>query len=321
MNLSSVTSIVNLIHLMTSQRQNNTAMRQPFLPKILKLLTFCAISISPIFAEATFHRKVNFIKDGEKEIKHGAFLEGRGDQPLISGHYDRDRKHGLWKTWHSNGKLSKEQHFDLDTPINTEKHWSSNGNLIYVVSYVGGKKDGIEKTWHSSGNVLAEVTHWDKGSREGPYQEWHPNGQEKLRLTYRFNQRHGVLLSWNEKGEKTEESLYQHGVHLKIHLVSEKYNNGNMKMAYSYYKDGSSQEIRHGRFNKWFPNGENWIQSEYVHGELHGLWQYGKIDGLHCRQENYVKGKKHGVFKWFHQGVLTKEQSWRNGEMVSQREF
>jgi len=271
--------------------------------------------------ETTFHREMHFLKEDQKEVKHGLFQEGFGERLLIRGNYDRDRKQGLWETWHGNGALAKEQHFELNSPVNTEKHWASNGNLIYQVSYVGGKKDGVEKSWHPSGNVLAQITHWNKGSKEGPHQMWYPNSQEKLRCSFRFDQRHGQVMAWNQKGEVTEESLYQHGVHLKTHLVSEKYNNGNMKLAYAYYQDNSGQEIRHGQFNKWFPNGESWIQCEYVHGEIEGLWQYGKVDGLHCRQEQYLKGKKHGVFKWFHQGALTKEQVWRNGEMVSERKF
>jgi uncharacterized protein len=273
----------------------------------------------PLLGERLFSSKMSFFREGGKKIMHGPFQESVEERLLVRGNYDRDRKHGLWETWHSNGQLSSQKHFNLNTPINTEKHWASSGNLIYQISYLGGKKDGAEKSWFPSGNLLKEITHWDKGSKEGPHQKWHPNGQEMLRCSFRFDQKHGEVLAWNLKGEKTEESLFQHGVFLKLHIESEKYNNGNMKLAYSFYKDAAGQEIRHGRFNKWFPNGESWIQCEYIHGELEGLWQYGKIDGLHCRQEHYIKGKKHGIFKWFHQGALTKEQVWRDGEMQSER--
>jgi antitoxin component YwqK of YwqJK toxin-antitoxin module len=73
--------------------------------------------------------------------------------------------------------------------------------------------------------------------------------------------------------------------------------------------------------NKWFPNGETWLKCNYVHGKLDGLWQYGKLDGLNCRQEQYSMGVKDGPSREFHLGELIKEEIWKDGVLIHKKEL
>lgn len=287
---------------------------------MIRFFLFLSLCL-PLWAQEQLIRiDASYLEIEGKRVEHGPYREWAGGVLVASGNHHRGKAHGSWFRYHPEGQLASKLIFDQGRQIEKEERWAPNGTRTYHVIFTDKGKDGLEEAWHPSGQRKLAI-HWKQGSREGPSQSWFENGQEERRATYRFNQLHGDLVEWNTKGEVIRKAFYQHGTHLVIKFHSEKYNNGNMKLAYSYYKDFEGEEVKHGLFNKWFPNGENWIQCEYVHGQLDGLWQYGKKDGLHCRQESWKMGVKDGLFLWLHQGKPVKEQVWREGELVKTVEY
>jgi antitoxin component YwqK of YwqJK toxin-antitoxin module len=260
-----------------------------------------------------------YILEGQ-EVYHGSYRESSNEKLLATGNYHHGHKEGLWESWHENGLPKHQQFWSSGNKDGMHRAWYSSGNLNTKVLFKQNSKDGFEEIFYENGERQS-YSQWEQGIKNGPHQEWHSNGQEALRCMYVHGQLDGPLKKWNPKGELILEEIYQNGTVRKLLLSSEKYNNGNMKLAYSYYFDDLKQEIKHGRFNKWFPNGENWIQCDYVHGKIHGIWQYGKLDGLHCRQESYDMGVKHGIFKWYHQGELVKEEIWKMGKKVNIKNY
>ena len=284
--------------------------------------SFAPSSVTPLEEAPTgvYHRELSFYHVQGKEVLHGAFRESMGERLLTSGNYVRGNKDGLWEEWHVSGLPKSNQLWRAGARHGLYREWYASGNLMAKVLYEDGKKQGSEELWYEQGERKSYTT-WQAGVRHGAHQEWHLNGQETLRCLYEHGQLNGPLKRWNENGEVILEEIYQNGSQRKILLSSEKYNNDTMKVAYSYYLDDLKQEVRHGRFSKWFPNGEIWIQCDYVHGKIDGIWQYGKLDGLHCRQESYQMGVKHGPFKWYHQGKLIREEIWRDGEKIQIKEY
>ena len=51
---------------------------------------------------------------------------------------------------------------------------------------------------------------WD-GKREGPYTEWHENGQKMREATYKDGKREGPSTWWYENGQKMREATYKDG--------------------------------------------------------------------------------------------------------------
>lgn len=47
----------------------------------------------------------------------------------INAYFENERREGIWKTYHENGKLHREQIWKNDQPI-AEKCWDENGNSI-----------------------------------------------------------------------------------------------------------------------------------------------------------------------------------------------
>lgn len=279
-----------------------------------------SVVAAPLEMPGLMRRELSFYRVADREVLHGPYRESMGEKLLVDGNYRDGLKDGQWEEWHENGIPKSSQLWEKGSPQGWLRTYHPSGNLKLKVEFENGKKKGFEESWYDNGDRKS-YTSWLDGIKHGPHQQWFENGQEALRCMYERGDLNGPYKKWNEAGELILEEIYQLGVQRKILLASEKYNNGNMKVAFSYYLDDQRQEVKHGKFNKWFPNGEIWIQCTYVHGTLDGLWQYGKLDGLHCRQEQYVRGVKHGDFKFFHQGQLIKEERWREGEKIEVKEY
>lgn len=267
-----------------------------------------------------FERTLQYSLDQQgKEVLNGLFLEKYPNQKnRISGRYDWGKKTGRWQEWNAEGTLVLEENWKNGIAVGEHKSWHKNGKQASIKRYKDGLKHGRFETWYDNEQRKTRAE-WSDNILKGAYQEWHKNGQEKIRCLYVDGKIDGNWHEWNDKGILVHKKLFKKGVELVIHNYSEKYPSGSMKMAYSYYLNEDDQEVKHGPYNKWFPNGENWLKCEYHHDKLHGLWQYGKMEGLHCRQENYSYGKKDGRCVWYHQGKITREEFWENGKQISQK--
>lgn len=270
----------------------------------------------PLLHERTFQYRLD--QQGN-EIYHGLFTEKYPNKKTkISGQYDNGKKTGRWQQWNEQGALLTEENWEKGIAVGEHKTWHLNGKLASIKRYKQGLNHGRFESWYDNEQRKTRAE-WSDNVLKGAYQEWHKNGQEKIRCLYVDGKIDGLWNEWDEKGLLVHRKLYKKGVELVIHNYSEKYPSGSMKMAYSYYLNEHNEEVKHGPYNKWFPNGENWLKCEYHHDKLHGLWQYGKMEGLHCRQENYSYGKKDGRCVWYHQGKMTREEFWENGKQISQK--
>lgn len=259
-----------------------------------------------------------YLKDG-KEVKHGPYqLHNASGNVILKGKYEHGTKDGLWQTWYPNGIEKRREHHKMGMLEKELQTWHSNGNKASLTLFVAGRKHGLIETWHDNGNLKSK-SDWKHGRQHGESIEWHKNKSKKLEEHYLEGKRHGTFLEWDPEGKLVSQKTFQHGKELIILIKQEKYSNGHMKYAYSYYVDEKEQEIKHGKYQKWFPNGEPWIKCSYWYDKLHGLWQYGKKEGTHCRQEFYRYGKKHGEFLWWQQGEIVKKEIWIKGKLLQQQ--
>jgi len=268
------------------------------------------------------HKKeISFYKSGNLEIKHGPFkLINSENIILVSGNYLHDKKNGKWYAWHSNGNLAKEESFFNGSLNGYLLEWHSNGEKATKREFFKGNEHGVSHKWHDNTTLKEEIV-WRNGAKHGFAKAWFPSGNMHRKTFYKNHKIHGYSYEWNDLGKLNGQKFYINGRELKLHLRSDKYASGIMKLVYTYYIDKDNQEIKHGKYNKWFPNGEDWIQCRYFHDKIHGKWIYGKKEGLHSREEVWNFGIKHGSFKWWAQGKLIKTEEWYDGKRVSKKEY
>jgi uncharacterized protein len=287
------------------------------------IIVFICLSVFSIFAEEKrpLKKEYSFYLSGNAEVYHGTFnLFNFEGQCIVSGNYIDGKKIGRWMKWYTEGAPAKQENYVEGVLDGFVYEWHKNGEQSVKREFFKGREHGESNEWHSNGTMKSQLF-WRNGLLNGFAKAWHASGNMHKKTYYKKDDIHGYSYIWNNDGKLHRQQFFINGRELKLHSKSEKYGNGLMKLAYSYYIDKDNQEIKHGRYNKWFPNGENWIQCHYFHDKIHGKWAYGKKEGLHSREESWKFGVKHGVFKWFAQGKLVKTQEWRDGEKVSERKL
>lgn len=93
------------------------------------------------------------------------------------------------------------------------------------------------------------------------------------------------------------------------------YRNGNL-MREDNYLDGR----KHGRFAYWRENGMKWQEFNYLHGELHGASEIYYDNGILMESGLFVEGKRHGKFSYWNRDgsvvrVIWYDMGW-DGKMT-----
>jgi hypothetical protein len=141
-------------------------------------------------------------------FRHGPYVVTAPDGKVtMSGAWQDNQQHGVWRWWHPNGALRQEMNYEKGA-LKSLAVWDNAGRPLERSDasgatnwYPGGGK-------HMESRVLPggveEVTHWypngvmrlhDRtvnGPREGLSSEWFPNGQKKHEADYRA----GKLVGW-----------------------------------------------------------------------------------------------------------------------------
>ncbi len=107
-------------------------------------------------------------------------------------------------------------------------------------------------------------------------------------------------------------------MHAKSETIKKFYEDGTIKSATSY-KNGK----KNGSEHIYYPDGAI-LQSasKYVHGRLHGLQQKYNSSAMLIKEEDYKHGKLDGMSRYYKDGLLNKEITFRNGKVEGiYREF
>jgi uncharacterized protein len=269
----------------------------------------------------TYKKEYSFYKSSNIEVQHGSYqLFNSENTLLVSGNYNDGIKEGKWLAWHSNGNIAKQESFSKGIINGYLLEWHENSEKATKREFFKGNEHGVSHRWHDN-NTLKEEVIWRNGAKHGFAKAWFASGNMHKKTFYKNHEIHGYSYEWNDMGKLIGQKFFINGRELKLKLRSDKYASGIMKLAYTYYIDKDNQEIKHGKYNKWFPNGESWIECRYFHDKIHGKWVYGKREGLHSREEAWHFGVKHGTFIWWAQGKKIKTEEWYEGKRISLKEL
>jgi antitoxin component YwqK of YwqJK toxin-antitoxin module len=136
------------------------------------------------------------------------------DQLVEEGQYINNRKEGIWKAYHNNGKLKSE------------------------ITYVSGRPNGFSKFYYKSGLPNEEGT-WVNGKWDGNYKFYYENGQLSYDWNYVNGKREGVQLYLHENGNKMYEGAWKDG---QENGELKEYNRDGQLIAIKVFKPGGKMD-------------------------------------------------------------------------------
>jgi antitoxin component YwqK of YwqJK toxin-antitoxin module len=163
----------------------------------------------------------------------------------------------------------------IDVPVlecGTHQLRSKAGGLEQWCVDASDQNNGPSVVYFPNRTRLSEGA-YQNGVRSGMWQEWHSNGQLKMRGSYTKGQRASAWQWWDLGGR-----IYQEGA----------------------YIDGQ----QYGRWVVYFETGRVQSEGEYQAGEQHGFWNQWHENGRKSAEGSYELGmKKPGWKYWDVNGV------------------
>jgi len=191
-----------------------------------------------------------------------------------------------------------------------------------------GKQTGFWKVLRPDGSIDKTFTFNDQGEREGPAQEFYPNGQASLVLNYSKGKIDGPFTMYDECGNRTELRSFKAGdlngpyttyyangqVRYRANIEADKvegleeefYIDGAPEFSFNYAK-GQKQ----GAFTSWYPNKAVEKKGSYDNNTLHGTFTEYHANGTVLETGSYEHGKRTGAWKtYFPDGKLSVEKTY-----------
>ena len=211
----------------------------------------------------------------------GGFYEGVEGESR--GEIKEGKQTGLWKFYHSNGKLAEVS------------LWNNN------------VKDGPMTTFYKNGNKKVECNIKD-GKLDGLQTIWHENGQIKKQLTFLNGNEHGLIKQWEKNGDLLAEFNSKDGN--KHGNCIHYYSNGTKEWVHNY-KDGKED----GSSTQWYPNGSKKLEGVWEDGKIIScsVW---KPNGEKCNSTKIKNGD--GVVVFYNEdGQVLTENYFKNGKKLA----
>ncbi|MEL6122865.1 MAG: toxin-antitoxin system YwqK family antitoxin [Bacteroidota bacterium] len=105
---------------------------------------------------------VTFFENGEDVFERATYVDGE--------------LNGVRKLYYSNGTVEIQEYYEDGILIDTLYTYHQNGQVRTKLNYQKGTITGIGLKYDNSGRLLERVT-FANDSENGPFEEYHPNGQ------------------------------------------------------------------------------------------------------------------------------------------------
>jgi len=228
-----------------------------------------------------------FHVDSEKLFYTGQFLNDKpvgefiyyykdgGTKGIMN--YDQIGKHCHSEAYYESGSLLAKGNYIDQKKDSTWQYFTKSNQLKSIENWKKGVKDGEEITYYAEG-AITEKIEWKDGKREGVWEQYFKNGKPKVIGAYIEDQFEGMLTYYYPDGKKEIEGKYIEG-------------------------------LRDGTWYYYNEDGSIYMQTLYSVGKVikekkeTGLFSEYAADNVLLSEINYVKGKKEGAFKIYHEGA------------------
>lgn len=264
--------------------------------------------------------KINYL-NGEKSGRAFEYSENGKIITLLEYHKDRlisrerinridekDNKHGVWKEFYENGKVSIEKVYESNYLEGYYKKYDRKGNLILTLRYKKGKlvendvideQENIElrKKYDKDGNLIYSGP-YKKNIPIGIHREYSRNGEVINSKIYDNLGRVVSIGIVNEKGEKQENWKNYYG-------------NGNLRSEGKYMDNK-----KFGNWKYYFKNRNIEQTGKYRNDKPDELWKWYYNNGKLRKEEEYFIGKRDGIYiEYSESGDVISEGYFLEGEM------
>lgn len=238
------------------------------------------------------------------------------------------RRHGDFKSYTDQGKMSYEGQYDAGEATGLWKNYFENGNVRFTGYYLEDERDSVWTYYHRNGKV-SSVSLYEGGLRQGVSRFYGPDGElllEKLYdeddlIAYRAAvQGDASTQPWQTfKGNAVIEVRYPNGK-LAWH---EEYRNGMLHASDQlYWSNGNLYEEYtrdygdyEGPYRFYDANGKLLEQGTFKDDELEGKVEMYNPDGTLQRVTHYVHGERHGPMTTYKNGKKEKEMLFWYGQI------
>ena len=120
--------------------------------------------------------------------------------------YYQGKRHGVTKTFFTNGKLESERNYKNGIGYGRHFGYWENGNMKFDFIYYYDKREGLQKQWYENGNQYYELSFTDD-KENGMQKAWRENGKPYINYEVKDGKRYGLQkskLCYTLKDEKLE---------------------------------------------------------------------------------------------------------------------
>ena len=282
-------------------------MRTLFYSTIFLALVGCSLKLNKkvILRDGLFYEKNSEkLLNGKFTIPRGSF---EGIERESKGEIKEGKQTGLWKFYHSNGKLAEVSHWNNNVIDGSITVFYESGKKAGEGNFKDGKQDGLTMEWHENGHKKLK-SYFKDGKRNGLLTSWHDNGQIEEQGTFLNGNLHGLTKQWKKNGDLLGEFNSKYGN--KHGNCTHYYSNGTKEWVHNY-KDGKQD----GSSSQWYPSGSKRRESVWKDGKIIScsVW---KPNGEKC---NYTKLENGDgvVVDYNEEGQVVAKSHFKNGKELA----
>lgn len=260
---------------------------------------------------------------GDFELKNGGNtlvgdikfygIEGR---VTAEGRFNENgNKDGLWKYYHSNGRLKEKQIMKDGEPADTAFSYYSNGLLNLKVPYKNGKVDGKVLVYNNG--ILSRSIYYENGEAgSGDLIDYHSIGTVNIKVPLVDGKANGTFKSFYDSGE-----LFRTGEQKEGELSGARITY--FKTGQVSYKEQYVEGELNGEYISYYRDGQVEVKGQYEDGNKIGKWEYFFRNGNENRIQNFdERGKENGLETSFTKaGWKISEHSYDNGIVAAYKFF
>jgi antitoxin component YwqK of YwqJK toxin-antitoxin module len=252
--------------------------------------------------------------DGKRNGRYATFIEGKPD---VETWYYMDKKHGLHRSYFSNGDLYEETTWHLDEMHGRVRKWvmrKDKHTLLFDANYDNGFRHGrfiSEKVDYNGPMRTITEDFWSDGTKElrnGIFRVM-LGDQEVVYSEYKMGVRHGAYRNTDSGGNPIQRLHFRDGL---LDGFCALYNHG-VTVASGHFKVGVSVGM-HVLFSEDGPLLEEMHYDDK--GQLHGTCIFNNTDGSHHQRLNFKHGVLHGRQIQYANGREQRVFNMRDGHVI-----